>query len=1083
MSNKRVDADRYPVRRITDLKDIIVQSTEMFSDNTAYLVKDKSVGEFVPITYREVKSDIDAYGTRLMDMGLADKKIAVIGETRYEWLLTYFTTVTGVGVIVPLDKNLPEGELEGLIRRSRASALVYSDGSSKIVEELSGKKDLDLEYIISMDNEEDTDRVLSMKKIIREGRELLDKGNTGFTGREIDPDQMSTLLFTSGTTGLAKGAMISHRNIASNVYQMSQYFRIPEPGIVLSVLPVHHVYEMTCDIWTTFYQGKTIAICEGIRYIQKNMVETKANVMLGVPLVFEKMYKGMWKQARRRGEDEKLRRAIDMSKRLKLYRNKALVRRMFKAIHSSFGGSMQYFVMGGAAADPFVIEEFEAMGLPMVQGYGMTECSPIIALNHDRHRSTKAVGVPLPDTQVRIIDKDEDGVGEIIVKSPSVMLGYYDNEEATEEALQDGWLHTGDLGYMNENDELFITGRSKTVIVTKGGKNIFPEEVENVLLQDELIKEVIVHGVKDERVGNVMITADIFPNLPLLTEQHGEMSKSDMYHFFKELVDRINETMPPYKQVKRVNIRDKEFIKTTTGKIKRYGNKLSGAEVAGAESGKVEFRDLKRLEMKRAKNFVKEIAETKDPFVIHREIRPVTDVKDMLNSSREAYENNTAFLQTFDRDEGWRKVTYREMMADMEGFGSALINRGLDGKRIALAGRNNYQWQISFLAVMTGVGTAVPLDCELDEAEMERQLANAGAEAVIFDEKDKELFLRIRKNGKTSLETLIAFGHEDEVREMADLSEIEPEPGILSWRALVAEGKEQVSTGDRQYIDAEVASKDLAAIVYTSGAAGHAKAARITHQNLVANLMATASMVSFNETDTVFSVIPAHNIYQSGCGVLLPLYQGAAIANAGGTSETLLDDLNGIRPTILLAEPVMMQDLYDEITEEIRSSRRGLAFENLCSINRISSRIGLNIMGMYRGFVQGRLGGRCRMIISGGSRLEPEIQGFFSAMNVKTVEAYGMTECASVAAINPDDMNMIKADSAGHVIPGLRYKVVNRDRNGIGEILFKGPTVTDGYLNDDKETESAFKDGWFSTGDIGYVDEDDFVHLTGRIRP
>ena len=293
---------------------------------------------------------------------------------------------------------------------------------------------------------------------------------------------------------------------------------------MLSILPVHHAYEMTCDIWTTFYQGKTIAICEGLRYIQKNMAEVHANVMLGVPLVFEKMYKGMFKQAEARGEGDKLRNAIALSKRLKLYNNKPVVKRMFKAIHQSFGGDMQKFVAGGAAIDPKVIEDFEAMGFTMIQGYGMSENAPIIAVNQDRYSKAESVGLPMPHTEVRIINSDEDGVGEIICKGPSVMLGYYENPEATEEVLHNGWLYTGDLGYMDEKGYLYITGRKKTVIVTKGGKNIFPEEVEAVLLEDELIQEVLVHGVTDDRVGNVMITADIYPNYKLLKEQKGEMN-------------------------------------------------------------------------------------------------------------------------------------------------------------------------------------------------------------------------------------------------------------------------------------------------------------------------------------------------------------------------------------------------------------------------------------------------------------------------------------------------------------------------------------------------------------------------------
>ena len=487
MNNKKYSKKLYEVREASDLKDIITQSTSLFAEETAYLVKNRRIGKFVPITYGKVKQDLDGFGTKLIDMGLKGKKIAVIGESSYYWILTYFTTVSGVGVIVPLDKNLPQEELLGLIERSGASAIVYSDKVKKSIQPIF-ENPCSIEFFISMDSEEDTEEAFSMGNLIDRGRDLLKEGDRAYEDANIDPDQMATLLFTSGTTGMAKGVMMSQRNNAANCVNMSKYFKIPDPGIVLSILPIHHAYEMTCDIWTTFYQGKTIAICQGLRYIQKNMAEVKANVLLGVPLVFEKMYKGMWKQAESRGEAEKLRNAIDLSRKLKLYNNKSICRRMFKAIHQSFGGAMEKFVAGGAAIDPKVIEDFEAMGFTMIQGYGMTENGPIVCVNQDRYSKAASVGKPVPKTEVRIINSDEDGIGEVICKGPSVMLGYYENQEATDEVLRNGWLHTGDLGYMDEEGFVYLTGRKKTVIVTKGGKNIFPEELETVLMEDEHIQ-------------------------------------------------------------------------------------------------------------------------------------------------------------------------------------------------------------------------------------------------------------------------------------------------------------------------------------------------------------------------------------------------------------------------------------------------------------------------------------------------------------------------------------------------------------------------------------------------------------------
>ncbi|MDD7718215.1 MAG: AMP-binding protein [Eubacteriaceae bacterium] len=571
MNKKKYDGVLYDVREVRDLKDMISSSAKLFKDDVAYLQKDRPGGEFQPLTYGEFYKQMEALGTRLLDLGLKDKNIAVIGDSCYEWIMTYFAVVCGVGVIVPLDKNLPREELNNLVKRSGAAAIVYTKKSEKSLQDIMAEPGT-VEYFISIGDDQHTDKALSLSKLIEEGNRLLKSGIRDYMDAEIEPDKMATLMFTSGTTGMAKGVMLSHKNIVANVYSMSKYVRIPKNGIVLSILPIHHAYEFTCSICTTFYQGKTIAICEGIKYIQKNMQESKANVVLGVPLVFEKMYKGMWKQAEKRGEAEKLRKAIDLSRKMKLYNNTALMKKLFKAVHHSFGDNIKLFIAGGAAIDPVVIEDFEAMGLPMIQGYGMSECAPIIAVNQDRYSKAASVGRPMPGTEVRIDNPDDNGIGEVVCKSDSVMIGYYENPEATAEVLEDGWLHTGDLGYMDEDGFLYLTGRKKTVIVTKGGKNIFPEEVEAILMESEFIQEVVVYGQVDEKVGNVIVSAAIYPNMGVLEEAKGKMSDEEIYDFFTEIVDAANKRMPSYKAVKRVSIRDKEFEKTTTGKIKRYGN-------------------------------------------------------------------------------------------------------------------------------------------------------------------------------------------------------------------------------------------------------------------------------------------------------------------------------------------------------------------------------------------------------------------------------------------------------------------------------------------------------------------------------
>jgi long-chain acyl-CoA synthetase len=321
---------------------------------------------------------------------------------------------------------------------------------------------------------------------------LILSGDDRYVNAEIDRKTMCSLLYTSGTMGLSKGVMLSHENIALNVYNMSKHVKIRDDGIGLSVLPMHHTYEFTCHILTGLYQGVGIAICEGLKHIVKNMAEIKATVMLGVPLVFESMHKKIWKQAEATGNAKKMRLAIKLSKMFKLYNHPKIVKNMFKQIHAVTGGHIDIFIVGGAGINHIVIEDLEAMGFPMIQGYGMTESSPIIAVNKECYSKSSSVGLIIPETEAKIIDPDENGTGEIICRGPSIMIGYYDNPEETAKVIKDGWLYTGDYGHFDEDRMLYISGRKKNVIVTKNGKNIFPEEVEFILTQSPYILEALV---------------------------------------------------------------------------------------------------------------------------------------------------------------------------------------------------------------------------------------------------------------------------------------------------------------------------------------------------------------------------------------------------------------------------------------------------------------------------------------------------------------------------------------------------------------------------------------------------------------
>ncbi|MBQ6582932.1 MAG: AMP-binding protein, partial [Mogibacterium sp.] len=541
----------------------------------------------------------------------------------------------------------------------------------------------------------------------------------------------------------------------------------------------------------------------------------------------EKFYNGMWKQAKKSGEEEKLRNAIDLSKRLKLYRSPAIVKRMFKSVHDSFGGRIS-FIEGGAAADPFIIEEFEAMGIPLIQGYGMSECAPIIALNRDRYRMAGPVGQPVQNAEVRVVNQDEDGIGEVIVKSDSVMLGYFEDPEATAEVIRDGWLHTGDLGYFDSEGFLYLTGRSKTVIVTKGGKNIFPEEVEQVFERNPFISEVLVYGTEDEHVGNVIITAEIFPDQEALTREAGELSPSEVYHFFRDLTDEINKEMPPYKAVRRIRIRETEFIKTTSGKIKRYGNRSESAYSEEFDNERpVDYRDIKKRDQRQTADFLRRIRKTTDPAVAHRDLQAVSDVRELLANSADRFGSKVWYRET-------EPITYQQVWMDITGAGTALKNRGIEGI-IGIGGEVEPKLLTALLTLLSGAGTALLLDTEAGAQGLAWQMKNAGAETVITDAEQLSLFAGIAADGASPLSRIIVCGELPEELPFTGGAE------ILSWDTLCEEGKSQAAQGDRQFIDAEVTAADEAVIVYPDSIRSRVT---LTHATLTETVLSAASLGS-----------------------------------------------------------------------------------------------------------------------------------------------------------------------------------------------------------------------------------------------
>lgn len=563
------DTPLYEVRKISNLKDMIEQSAKLYADKPAFLTKVKGNPDYVPVSYKKYKEDIDALGTVLISLGLSGKKIALIGENRYEWATSYLAVCNGTGIVVPLDKELPQNEIENCLVRSHADAVIFSSAVSKNIENIS-KNITTCKYYINMDLDEDTNGQVSYGKLLKKGYELLAQGNREFLDATIDNEAMDILLFTSGTTEKSKAVMLSHKNIAANLMAMCSMLYIDEKDVFLSVLPAHHTYECTCGFLCQMYRGCTVAFCEGLRHIVKNLRESKCTVMNGVPLVFESIYKQLMNQvAKKPGAMKKLKFGI----RLSNFTGKFgidIKRKLFAEIHDALGGHLRLFISGAAAIDPEVSKGFRNIGIKLVQGYGLTECAPIVGLNRNCWFKDDAAGLPLPGLTVVIDQPNSEGIGEIKVQGPSVMMGYYENKEATDAAIRDGWFYTGDMGFIDSDGFIHITGRMKNVIVTKNGKNVYPEEIETLLNRSDYIKESLVYGMDGKE--DVVVCAQIVPDKEKIEEdiKNGVIPQQDAETIISSEIKRINKELVTYKYVKDFILRDNEFEKTTTKKIKRY---------------------------------------------------------------------------------------------------------------------------------------------------------------------------------------------------------------------------------------------------------------------------------------------------------------------------------------------------------------------------------------------------------------------------------------------------------------------------------------------------------------------------------
>lgn len=558
----------YPYQDITDLKDMLNKSGKEFGNKIAYKIK-IGKNQYQTFTHKQVREMINNLGTKMLEMGLKGKRIAVIGENRYEWEIAYLAIVCGVGIVVPLDKSLPENELEKVIERSQVEAIFYSEKYQEILKNMVNRGVGKLKTLISMDWVEHRKGFYSQKELIEAGKQLIEQGNRNYCDMKIESETMSIMLFTSGTTSASKIVVLSHKNVVSNLMDIASILDIDSNDVFLSFLPIHHVFECTVGFLFALYKGAQTVFCDGIRHIVENLAEYKVSVMASVPAIYERIFKMIRKQLDEKGKLE------EILKKEEIYKNATMEekREAFQEIHEMLGGNIKWFISGAASLEKTIEEKYRMLGINLVQGYGLTETSPVIAIGNKKYYKVGSIGKTIPSVQAKLINCNKDGIGELIVKGPNIMLGYLENKEATKKVLIDDWFHTGDLAKIDEEGYIFICGRKKSVIVLKNGKNIYPEEMENLLNRIEGIEESFIFGkqLSDDK-ENIKIFAKIVYNEQLVKSVYKVETFQEIHHAIAEKIKEINQLMPKYKAIRGFILTQEPLIKTTTNKIKREQN-------------------------------------------------------------------------------------------------------------------------------------------------------------------------------------------------------------------------------------------------------------------------------------------------------------------------------------------------------------------------------------------------------------------------------------------------------------------------------------------------------------------------------
>ena len=557
----------YDATKINDFRDLVNRYTSLYSDEVAFEYKvSPNATEHITITYSKFASDIKLLGTALLNLGLSQKRVAIIAPNRYEWCLSYLAVTTSGIVVVPLDRALPDNEIEDLIIRSKAEAVIFDQKYAEVFNKIASENKSNLSSYICMD---DLDNFTSLSSLLQKGQSLLDNGDNKYDNVKIDNKEMSIMLFTSGTTSISKAVALSQSNICEDIYALAQMTDIRKEDTFLSFLPLHHTFESTCTFLYGTFSGITVAFCDGIKYIQKNLAEFKVTGFVCVPLMLEIMYKKIKKGIEEKGKTKLVQNMTKVCNGL-LKVGIDIRRKVFKEVLDNLGGKIRLLIAGGAAMSRDAIQGFLDLGINLLQGYGLTETSPVVAGENDKFKRLGSVGFPLPGIDVKIANPDKEGVGEVAVKAPTVMLEYVDNPEATAEVIKDGWFYTGDLGYFDKDGFLFITGRKKDVIVLKNGKNIFPEELEILINKLPYVSESMVFG-RPEADGDYKICAKIVYNDEVVKDMYPNASEEELKDIiWKDIKENVNHKMPAYKYIREIIVTHEPLIKTTTQKVKRH---------------------------------------------------------------------------------------------------------------------------------------------------------------------------------------------------------------------------------------------------------------------------------------------------------------------------------------------------------------------------------------------------------------------------------------------------------------------------------------------------------------------------------